>query len=466
MNRTKELMQHAEQQDKVMFQELAKLYDETFKDVQKEIFAFYAKYAEDNKITIQEAKQRLRRTDLSDYRENARRYREEVKTPELLERLNEQYVSSKATRLDALKLDLTYQLGLLEGKVSGSFDSYLKKLAKHSYRKISGGLSDSTLNEPALEQLVKTPFEGYNYSQQVWGNVDHLARDLHKTLTRGFVKGFSPHEMATEIRKRHDVARHRAETLVRTDGSMVINNATLKRYKDVGLKFYRIHVHIDSRTSDICMNISKLDKAYKLSEAQPGYNMPPLHPNCRSTIVPDDEDMDRADDRDVEEVRKLLEEEKSEEYNKGNTSGAVYGAWNDKNDPLLDKRLSHAYRYYQSVLNRDKEIEISKVAENTGFKTALINDIYDHIFVNNHRFEDGTTSKFDPSYDMANSWQRLREGKNIQDHDLVMLEHEYFEVVLMGKENMAYEEAHEEANKIYNYAKEVRKFNAKNEKDV
>ncbi|MGX7415968.1 minor capsid protein [Aerococcus christensenii] len=302
-NRTKELMQYAEQQDKVMFQELAKLYGETFKDVQKEIFAFYAKYAENNKITIQEAKQRLRRTDLSDYRENARRYREEAKTPELLERLNEQYVSSKATRLDALKLDLTYQLGLLQGKVSGSFDSYLKKLAKHSYRKISGGLSDSTLNEPALEQLVKTPFEGYNYSQQVWGNVDHLARDLHKTLTRGFVKGFSPHEMATEIRKRHDVAKHRAETLVRTDGSMVINNATLKRYKDVGLKFYRIHVHIDSRTSDICMNISKLDKAYKLSEAQPGYNMPPLHPNCRSTIVPDDEDMDRADERDIEFVR-------------------------------------------------------------------------------------------------------------------------------------------------------------------
>ena len=302
-NRTKELMQYAEQQDKVMFQELAKLYGETFKDVQKEIFAFYAKYAEDNKITIQEAKQRLRRTDLSDYRENARRYREEFKTPELLERLNEQYVSSKATRLDALKLDLTYQLGLLQGKVSGSFDSYLKKLAKHSYRKISGGLSDSTLNEPALEQLVKTPFKGYNYSQQVWGNVDHLARDLHKTLTRGFVKGFSPHEMATEIRKRHDVARHRAETLVRTDGSMVINNATLKRYKDVGLKLYRIHVHIDSRTSDICMNISKLDKAYKLSEAQPGYNMPPLHPNCRSTIVPDDEDMDRADERDIEFVR-------------------------------------------------------------------------------------------------------------------------------------------------------------------
>ena len=346
-------MRYAEQQDKVMFQELAKLYGETFKDVQKEIFAFYAKYAEDNKITIQEAKQRLRRTDLSDYRENARRYREEVKTPELLERLNEQYVSSKATRLDALKLDLTYQLGLLQGKVSGSFDSYLKKLAKHSYRKISGGLSDSTLNEPALEQLVKTPFKGYNYTQQVWGNVDHLAKDLHKTLTRGFVKGFSPHEMATEIRKRHDVAKHRAETLVRTDGSMVINNATLKRYKDVGLKFYRIHVHIDSRTSDICMNISKLDKAYKLSEAQPGYNMPPLHPNCRSTIVPDDEDMDRADDRDVEEVRRLLGKEADEGYNEGERSSD--SVWNNATFPTNRSLNGHFESHKEEFGDMTKE---------------------------------------------------------------------------------------------------------------
>nr|DAU25541.1 MAG TPA: protein of unknown function (DUF4157) [Caudoviricetes sp.] len=49
--------------------------------------------------------------------------------------------------------------------------------------------------------------------------------------------------------------------------------------------------------------------------------MPPLHPNCRSTIVPDDEDMDRADDRDVEEVRRLLNEEKDTQYRKNSRIG-------------------------------------------------------------------------------------------------------------------------------------------------
>ena len=52
-------------------------------------------------------------------------------------------------------------------------------------------------------------------------------------------------------------------------------------------------------------------------EVQVGYNMPPLHPNCRSTIVPDDEDMDRADERDIEEVRRLLGKEADEGYNEG-----------------------------------------------------------------------------------------------------------------------------------------------------
>ena len=52
-------------------------------------------------------------------------------------------------------------------------------------------------------------------------------------------------------------------------------------------------------------------------EVQVGYNMPLLCPNCRSTIVPDDEDMDRADDRDIEEVRRLLGKEADEGYNEG-----------------------------------------------------------------------------------------------------------------------------------------------------
>ena len=48
------------------------------------------------------------------------------------------------------------------------------------------GGNSSALNEPALKDLINTPFNGRNYSQQVRGNTDDLARDLRDVLKRGF----------------------------------------------------------------------------------------------------------------------------------------------------------------------------------------------------------------------------------------------------------------------------------------
>ena len=287
--RTEELMLYADRKDIDFFKRLEELYGDFAKEIQKEIFEFYAKYAEDNKISLREAKKRLRGEDLSDYQQRANEYFK-TKNPELLERLNEQYASAKVTRLEALNLDLTYQTGLLQASVAVAFDTYLKQLASHSYRKIMGGRSYSTLNKPALEQLVKTPFDGYNYSQQIWGNVDNLAERIRKTFEEGFVKGLHPREMARNLRKDTDVQRHRAETLIRTDGSMVINNATLKRYNDAGLKYVRIHVHMDERTSDICTEINRQDKLYNLAEEIKNPTLP-AHYNCRSTYIPDEEEL-------------------------------------------------------------------------------------------------------------------------------------------------------------------------------
>lgn len=55
---------------------------------------------------------------------------------------------------------------------------------------------------------------------------------------------------------------------------------------------------------------------------------------------------------------------------------------------------------------------------------------------------------------MQHSWMRLREGKNIQPHDLVLLMHELAEAKIMGKgEDIVYEDAHEIVEKTYNYKK-------------
>lgn len=147
-----------------------------------------------------------------------------------------------------------------------------------------------------------------------------------------------------------------------------------------------------------------------------------------------------------------VDEQERKRYNRlMKSSGAVYGAWNDKNDPYNQERDRHATMYYEAIRNRDKQVEIDRVARNSGFVSSDIEKIYNHIFIQKHELDEGY-KRFDPNYDMAESWRRLSEnqGKNIQPHDIVMLKHELMELELMGK-GLSYDEAHNRTNDTYNY---------------
>ena len=88
------------------------------------------------------------------------------------------------------------------------------------------------------------------------------------------------------------MAKHRAVTLVRTDGTMVANKATAQRYMDAGFLYYRDLVRLDGRTTDICREIAKKDERKLLSEMEIGVNAAPYHYNCRTTIIPDEEELE------------------------------------------------------------------------------------------------------------------------------------------------------------------------------
>ena len=76
---------------------------------------------------------------------------------------------------------------------------------------------------------------------------------------------------------------------------------------------------------------------------------------------------------DLESVDKY----KQKRYNRiMKSSGAVYGAWNSKNDPDEIHRKAHAERYYKSVRNPSTEREVIRLAKNTGFSPENILAIY------------------------------------------------------------------------------------------
>jgi SPP1 gp7 family putative phage head morphogenesis protein len=308
--RSDEIFRYLDRKDIDFFAELNKIYQEQANEMQKAFYDFVSKYSENGSMSYQEALQRLKGTDLSDYRENARKYREQAeKNPELLKRLNEQYATARATRLESLQLDMLFRAGVARGLIADKFESYLQKMALMGYKKAMSGRT-GTVNEPALKELVRTPFNGYNYSQQLWGNTDNLVKDLKKVLKTGFVRGDHPRTMARDLAQKYKVANSRAETLIRTDGTMIVNRSAVQRYKDAGLKYYRILVHLDNRTTEICKRIHAEDKRYLIDEMQAGVNAPPFHFNCRSGVIPDEEELNEGYNEEQEQKASNFEEDK------------------------------------------------------------------------------------------------------------------------------------------------------------
>ena len=135
-------------------------------------------------------------------------------------------------------------------------------------------------------------------------------------------------------------------------------------------------------------------------------------------------------------------------------SGGLSGAYTNENDPDGKKREKSAKKFYEEIRNRKPEFEIKAVAKNSGMNEKDVERIFNHVFLRKHRFEDGSVKHFDADYYMQNSWMRLREGKNIQRHDLILLQHELAEEKIMGEGlEVIYEIAHNKVEKEYDYAR-------------
>ncbi len=136
-------------------------------------------------------------------------------------------------------------------------------------------------------------------------------------------------------------------------------------------------------------------------------------------------------------------------------TGAFSGAYNDKNDPQGSKRDAHAEQYYSTLRNSNRDDVVLRIAVNADVDIASVEKMYDHLLINKYTLDEGYKS-FDPDYDIAESLQRLREGKNILEHDRILIQHEAMEYDLMNKEGLSYEGAHTITNKVYNYQESLK----------
>lgn len=274
--------------------ELAQYYSDSLDHIQDSIAALYGRFAKDNKLSVTDAQKLITGSEYRKWRMSIESYIKKIKQTHdagLLKELNTLAMRSRISRLDKLYGETVEELDKLGRNVSKSMASFLSDAYKDNYYH---GLYDiakagklinavAKVDDKALEDVLRTRWSGKNYSERIWKNEQLLGQTLKQEMFNAVHRGESIQKISTRIAKKMDTGIYNARRLVRTELNYVDNNAAFSSIIDSGMKYFRFIATLDKRTSSICR--SHDGKVYSIDDANTGSNIPPLHPNCRSTIV-------------------------------------------------------------------------------------------------------------------------------------------------------------------------------------
>lgn len=267
-------------------------YDRILHELDKELAVFYARYANNEGISLAKARRLLRDAELEDFRMSLDEFREKAILGGYDKELNEIYLRSRVSRLQALETQIELRMqdlfgsqrDLLHDHLAGVFlDTYYQSIYAIS-QQTSVLASFARIDFASLESILARPWLDDNFSSRIWADRDKLTRELETTLAQAFVRGEPLDRTAKMLAERMGVSQRRAATLVNTESAHIAAEATMRGYQQTGVEQYRFEAGLDLKTCPLCGAMD--GKIFALSERITGANYPPLHPNCRCTTVP------------------------------------------------------------------------------------------------------------------------------------------------------------------------------------
>lgn len=272
---------------------LKKYYEIATKEIQLEIEDLYEKFADEEDITLAQAKKYISAAEFNkiDFKTSVKEALK-IKDVEMLKYLNTLSKKSQITRLELLNLEVQKSISKLYNSQQTNIYEYLSNTYKDSYFRgvfntqtyFQIGYDFVSPNENVIKQAVTRDWSKANYAKRLWNHKKELSETLREDITTGLIQGKSVNEMAKKIAKDMQVSLNNAKRLVRTETNYIHNQATLDEYTNYAhVEQYRYLATLDFKTSPICQELD--GKTFNTEDAKVGRNYPPMHPNCRGTTT-------------------------------------------------------------------------------------------------------------------------------------------------------------------------------------
>ena len=282
--------------------DIEKQYREAQRQLEAKLDAWYRRFADNNQVSMTEAKKMLAGRDLKEFKWDVHEYirygEENALNGHWVKELENASARVHISRLEAMKIQMQQQVEVLFGGQLDSIDSAMRDIYLDGYYRtayevhkgVGFGWDFGTLDQRRIDKIINKPWaqDGRNFSDRVWSNKQKLVGELNTTLTQNIVLGQDPQKAIDAMSKRLNVSKNTAGRLVMTEQAAFCSAAQHDCFKDLDVEEYEIVATLDSHTSEICQEMD--GKHFKMSEWETGITAPPFHVWCRSTTVPYFED--------------------------------------------------------------------------------------------------------------------------------------------------------------------------------
>lgn len=297
------LEQVAHQQGVQCYADIEKQYRQAQKTLEGQIAAWYQRFADNNGVTLADAKRMLTAKELAELKWDIQDYirygEENAINGTWVKQLENASARFHISRLEALKLQTQQSIEVMFGNQLDSIDSTMRDVYKSGYyhtayeiqKGVGVGWDFSTLDDKQISKVINKPWavDGKNFSERIWGNRQKLVNELNNTLTQNIILGKDPQKAIDELARKMNTSKVNAGRLVMTEEAFFSSAAQKDCFDELDVEQFEIVATLDSHTSDICRGMD--GKHFLMSEWKVGVTAPPFHVHCRSTTVPyfDDE---------------------------------------------------------------------------------------------------------------------------------------------------------------------------------
>lgn len=286
--RAKEIIKEETLSDREMSKEIERIVNEMIDDIEKEIAKFYARYATSEGISMSEARKKVDAFDVVKFANQAKQYVNtrdfsDVANKELRAYNTKMYVSREKMLKAQIGLLVTYTYAKLESQMHNYMESAYYRALKQQ-----AGILGDTLQVAStdVKAIVLAPFQNSNWSRRLWRDMRKTRIQVQRAVTHVIIRGRHPYEFVKELRKESGNSTYEIRRLLITETARVQTIATKQHMlENQGPDAeYKYVAKLDGKTTKTCRGLN--GKVFKVKDMKPGVNAPPMHPFCRSSVVP------------------------------------------------------------------------------------------------------------------------------------------------------------------------------------